>query len=64
MYLSTDQCSEGMYRNSDGDCVSQCPCGYYGDARSRVCDEGAVSYLISCLLLHAILLKFNGLQLM
>ena len=37
---STDQCSEGTYRNSDGECVSQCPCGYYGNAYFRSCDEG------------------------
>ena len=39
---STDQCSEGTYRNSDGECVSQCPCGYYGDTNSRICEGMAM----------------------
>ena len=38
--LSTDQCSEGTYRNSVGECVNQCPCGYYGSTYSRTCSEG------------------------
>ena len=32
--------SEGTYRNSVGECVNQCPCGYYGSTYSRTCSEG------------------------
>ena len=50
-----EACSDGeFYSSVSNSCVTECPCGTYGDATSAMCRQGELihAYMHACIIVH------------